>query len=273
MKISVSHRALTLWLSVCLTGISAFGMTACQKSTDSAANPASTSATADKANWQQIRIATESSFVPFSYKDAEGKLVGFEIDLANALCEQAKLQCDIISQDWDGLIPGLQAQKYSAIMAGMSDTPERRQAVTFSEPYFINNLVLMGKKGIDQGSPDLAGKTIAVQRATTAADYIAEHFPKAVVKAYDTQDNAYIDLEAGRADLMLSDSAPALNWLKSDKGQAFELKGAPIEINDKIAIALRQNDPLVGQFNTALATLKSNGQYDMIYQQYFANAK
>lgn len=221
----------------------------------------------------QIRIATESSFVPFSYKDANGKLIGFEIDLAEALCQEAKVKCEVISQDWEGLIPGLQAQKYHAIMAGMSDNEERRKVVTFSEPYFINNLVIVGKKGVEKGADDLANKNVAVQRATTASEYLAKHMPKAKVKAYDTQENAYLDLEAGRADLMMSDSAPALSWLKTEKGQNYEIKGQPINIDDKIAIAFRQNDPLVGQFNTALATLKANGSYDKIHQKYFADSK
>lgn len=257
------------------------GISGCQKPVEpTATNPTASSTTTsattapqNPADLSQIRIATESSFVPFSYKDANGKLVGFEIDLANALCQEAKLKCEVISQDWDGLIPGLKAQKYHAIMAGMSDTPERRQAVAFSEPYFINNLVIIGKKGVDKGADDLAGKKVAVQRATTAADYLAKHFPKATVKAYDTQDNAYLDLEAGRADLMLSDSAPALSWLKTDKGQGYEVKGQPINIDDKIAIAFRQNDPLIGQFNKALATLRANGSYDKIRATYFANTQ
>lgn len=221
----------------------------------------------------QVRIATESSFVPFSYKDANGKLIGFEIDLAEALCQEAKVKCEVISQDWEGLIPGLQAQKYHAIMAGMSDNEERRKVVAFSEPYFINNLVIVGKKGVEKGADDLANKNVAVQRATTASEYLAKHMPKAKVKAYDTQENAYLDLEAGRADLMMSDSAPALSWLKTEKGQNYEIKGQPINIDDKIAIAFRQNDPLVGQFNMALATLKANGSYDKIHQKYFADSK
>lgn len=253
----------------------AMGLTACQKSeqattsTDNKTAPTSASNTADL---PQIRIATESSFVPFSYKDAQGQLIGFEIDLANALCEEAKVKCDIISQDWEGLIPGLQAQKYHAIMAGMSNTEERRQVVAFSEPYFINNLVIIGKKGVDKGADDLAGKNVAVQRATTAAEYLGKNMPKATIKAYDTQENAYLDLESGRADLMMSDSAPALSWLKTEKGQNYEVKGQPINIDDKIAIAFRQNDPLIGQFNTALASLKDNGTYDKISQKYFVES-
>lgn len=251
------------------------GLSACQKPAEKTTTPDSKSASATQANntdLPQIRIATESSFVPFSYKDAQGKLIGFEIDLANALCEEAKVKCEIISQDWEGLIPGLQAQKYHAIMAGMSDTEERRQVVAFSEPYFINNLVIIGKKGVEKGADDLAGKNVAVQRATTAAEYLGKNMPKATVKAYDTQENAYLDLEAGRADLMMSDSAPALSWLKTEKGQNYEVKGEPINIDDKIAIAFRQNDPLIGQFNTALTTLKANGTYDKISQQYFADS-
>lgn len=251
------------------------GLTACQKPAETAPatdNKTASTATSNTADLPQIRIATESSFVPFSYKDAQGKLIGFEIDLANALCEEAKVKCEIISQDWEGLIPGLQAQKYHAIMGGMSDTEERRKVVEFSEPYFINNLVVIGKKGVEKGADDLAGKNVAVQRATTAAEYLAKHMPKATVKAYDTQENAYLDLEAGRADLMMSDSAPALSWLKTEKGQNYEVKGEPINIDDKIAIAFRQKDPLIGQFNTALATLKANGAYDKIRQQYFADS-
>ncbi len=248
------------------------GLIACQKPADTAQpsqSQGNASAT-NSADMPQIKIATESSFVPFSYKDAQGNLVGFEIDLANALCQEAKVKCEILSLDWDGLIPGLQAQKYSAIMAGMSDNEERRKVVAFSEPYFINNLVIIGKKGVDKGADDLAGKNVAVQKATTALEYLEKNFPKAVSKAYDTQDQAYLDLEAGRADLMILDSAPALSWLKTDKGSNYEVKGQPINIDDKIAIAFRQNDPLIGQFNTALNTLKANGTYDTISQKYFS---
>lgn len=255
--------------------VTTVGVSACQKPTEQAKTDATASATAtsgssNAADMPQIRIATESSFKPLSFKDASGKLVGFEIDLADALCQEAKVKCEVISQDWDGLIPGLQAKKYNAIMAGMSDTPERRQVVAFSDPYFTNNLVIVGKKGVDKGADDLAGKNVAVQRSTTAADYLAKNFPKANAKAYDTQDNAYLDLEAGRADLMISDSAPVLYWLKSDKGQGYEVKGQPINIDDKIAIAFRKDDPLAAQFNTALKTLRANGTYDKISQKYFA---
>ena len=104
-----------------------------------------TAASSDTAATKDIIIATESSFKPFSYLDNQGNLVGFEIDLANALCQEMQAKCTIVSQDWDSLIPSLNANKSDAIMAGMSITEERLNAVDFSEPYFDNTLVLIGK--------------------------------------------------------------------------------------------------------------------------------
>ena len=257
---------------VTLTGCTKPAEKPTEKPLNNATSTSATTATAVEGG-TKVTIATESSFVPFSYKDAQGNLVGFEIDLAHALCTEAKLDCNIISQDFDGLIPGLNAKKFDAIMAGMSATPDRQKVVAFSEPYFQNALVVIGKKGVDINPNELSGKNVAAQRSTVAAEYLEKHFPKAVAKLYDTQENAYMDLDAGRAEAIISDKAPVLAWLKTPKGQKFEVKGAPIDIDDKIAIAMRPNDPLIAKFNTALTTLKGNGTYDKISQKYFADVK
>lgn len=220
-----------------------------------------------------IRVATESSFKPFSYLDNQGNVVGFEIDLANALCAELKAKCEITSQEWDSLIPSLQADKSDAIMAGMSVTPERQAVVDFTDSYFDNKLVIIGKKGETVTLESLAGKTVGVQQATLSADYLAKHQPNATVKPYDKQDNVYLDLTAGRIDYMMSDIVPVSDWLTTDAGKNFEIKGEPIDINDKVAIALRKDDPLKGQLNTALATLKTNGKYDELMAKYFAQAQ
>lgn len=218
----------------------------------------------------KIRIATESSFKPFSYLDTQGNLVGFEIDLAHALCDQIKADCQITSQDWDALIPGLNASKFDAIMAGMSATQERAKVVAFSEPYFNNTLVLVAKKDSPLGIKDIDGKSVAIQQATVSADYLAQHHPNAVIKSYDKQDNAYLDLKAGRVDFMLSDIVPMLDWLKSENGSDFEVKGDPIDIDDKVAIALRKDDAeLKAKFDGAILALKQNGEYDKIVSKYF----
>lgn len=226
-----------------------------------------------KATVDKIRIATESNFKPFSYLDSQGNLVGFEIDLANALCREMKAECEISSQDWDGLIPSLSAGRFDAVMAGMSVTDERRQVVDFSETYFNNTLVLVAKKDHDVGIKDIDDKNVAVQQATVSASYLADNHPKAVVKTYDKQDNAYLDLSAGRADFMLSDIVPMLDWLKTEQGADFEIKGEPIDIDDKVAVAIKKGDTVtLDKFNTALASLKQTGEYDKIVAKYFESS-
>lgn len=254
----------------------ALALTACNQSSQQPAAPAektdTTTETAPKADGAgtQIRIATESNYKPFSYLDNQGNHQGFEIDLIHALCGEMKADCTISSQEWESLIPGLTANKYDAIFASMSATDERRKVVNFSDPYFNNKLVLVAKKDNNATIKDVAGKNVAVQQATVSAKYLEDNVPQAVVKTYDKQVNAYLDLSAGRVEFLLSDIAPALDWLKTDQGANFAIKGEAIDINDNVAIAMRQEDTeLAGKFNAALATLKQNGEYDKLVAKYF----
>ncbi len=244
--------------------MSVCALTACSESSDTAGTQSATNTPT------QVRIATESNYRPFSYLDNEGNHQGFEIDLIHALCRQMQADCTISSQDWESIIPGLIANNYDAIFASMSATDERRKTVNFSEPYFNNKLVLIGKKGDDTTIDGIAGKNIAVQQATVAAKYLADQHPEANVKIYDKQVNSYLDLGTGRIAYLLSDIAPALDWLKTEQGSSFEIKGQPIDINDNVAIAMRQEDTeLADKFNSALAALKSSGEYDNIVNKYF----
>lgn len=220
-----------------------------------------------------IKIATESSYKPFSYTDADGKLIGYEIELVDALCAQMKAECEVISQDWDGLIPGLNAQKFDAAIAGMSITPERKEVVDFSDPYFHSGIILIGKKGDDISIDSLKGQPIASQRSTVASQYLQDEHADADIKLYDTQDNAYLDLTSGRARAMMSDKVTGIDWLKTDAGKDYEVKGDEISTNDDaMGIAFRKGDPLIAKFNTALAELKDNGTYDQITGSYFGTS-
>ncbi|WP_392397113.1 transporter substrate-binding domain-containing protein [Psychrobacter pacificensis] len=220
-----------------------------------------------------IKIATESSYKPFSYTDADGKLIGYEIELVDALCAQMKAECEVISQDWDGLIPGLNAQKFDAAIAGMSITPERKEVVDFSDPYFHSGIILIGKKGDDISIDSLKGQPIASQRSTVASQYLQDEHADADIKLYDTQDNAYLDLTSGRARAMMSDKVTGIDWLKTDAGKDYEVKGDEISSDDDaMGIAFRKGDPLVAKFNAALAELKDNGTYDQITGSYFGTS-
>ena len=220
-----------------------------------------------------IKIATESSYKPFSYTDADGKLIGYEIELVDALCAQMKAECEVISQDWDGLIPGLNAQKFDAAIAGMSITPERKEVVDFSDPYFHSGIILIGKKGDDISIDSLKGQPIASQRSTVASQYLQDEHADADIKLYDTQDNAYLDLTSGRVRGMMSDKVTGTDWLKTDAGKDYEVKGDEISSDDDaMGIAFRKGDPLVAKFNAALAELKDNGTYDQITGSYFGTS-
>lgn len=220
-----------------------------------------------------IKIATESSYKPFSYTDADGKLIGYEIELVDALCAQMKAECEVISQDWDGLIPGLNAQKFDAAIAGMSITPERKEVVDFSDPYFHSGIILIGKKGDDLSIDSLKGQPIASQRSTVASQYLQDEHSDADIKLYDTQDNAYLDLTSGRVRGMMSDKVTGIDWLKTEAGQNYEVKGNEISSNDDaMGIAFRKGDPLVAKFNKALSELKANGTYDQITGSYFGTS-
>ncbi|GAA0308953.1 transporter substrate-binding domain-containing protein [Psychrobacter aestuarii] len=263
---SISYPAKALWLAPLSAAM--LLLAACSGSGDTAESGAADDASDSAAT--TVKIATESSYKPFSYTDANGKLVGYEIELVDALCAEMKANCEVISQDWDGLIPGLNAQKFDAAIAGMSITPERQEVVEFSDPYYYSGIVLIGKKGDDITVDSLKGQPVAVLRASVSSQYLQDDHPEADIKLYDTQDNAYLDLTSGRARAMMSDEVTALNWLTTDAGQGYEIKGDEISSgDDAMGIAFRKGDPLVAKFNTALAAIKDNGTYDKITGSYF----
>lgn len=256
---SLASVAAAVSLSVLLAG--------CNK-----AETESTESVETESETQVLRIATEGAYAPFNYTDSEGNLAGFDVDIANALCEEMKVKCEVVAQDWDGIIPGLKAKKYDAIVAAMSVTPERQLQVDFTEPYFTNSLVFIAPKDSDF-DPSIAtainGVDIAAQRSTISSQWLDENYPEAKEHLYDTLNNAFLDLEAGRVEAMVSDKLPAIDWL-SKKSSDFEIKGADIDIDDNLAIAVRKNDPIKEQINTALQTIKINGVYDHINDKHFS---
>ena len=246
------------------------------QSNDSASSDATETAKTDSASTDDnvLRIATEGAYAPFNYINADGSLGGFDIEIANAICADMQVTCEIMAQDWDGIIPGLKAGKYDAIVAAMSVTPERAQQVAFTDPYFSNTLVFLAKKdsSFDPAKvTDINAHSIAAQRSTISSQWLENTYPKADMKLYDTLSNAFLDLGAGRVDAMISDKLPAIEWLSSTSGNNYVLKGAEIDINDNFAIAVRPNDEaLQAKINTSLSNIKANGTYDKINQKYFA---
>jgi polar amino acid transport system substrate-binding protein len=218
-----------------------------------------------------LRIGTEGAYPPFNQIDPSGELIGFDIDIAQALCDNMKVTCEFVRQDWDGIIPGLLARKYDAIVASMSITEERRQAVAFTDPYVSNKLRFVAAEGAELDPANLKGKVIGAQRATISASYLEDHPIKgAKVKLYDTQENAYLDLASGRVDALLADMLVSWEWLNSEAGRGFAFLGEPIDLGDRFGIAVRKGDTeLLARLNTALAEIIADGTYEELNAKYF----
>jgi arginine/ornithine transport system substrate-binding protein len=229
-------------------------------------------------DWKKIRIGVEGAYPPFSSLRADGQLVGFDIDIARALCAQMGAECTLVQQDWDGMIPALMARKYDAIIASMAITEERKQKVAFTNKYYQVPAKFARKKGsgIEITKAGLAGKIIGVQRATTHDNFISGEFGSAVeIKRYATQDEAYLDAIAGRLDLLLADSVPLQDaFLGTDQGKDWEFVGpgySDVKYYGEgagIAVA-KKNQDLVEKFNKAIAAIRADSTYQKISAQYF----
>lgn len=220
-----------------------------------------------------LRIGTEGAYPPFNFIGPDGELKGFDIDIANALCEEMNRDCEFVTQDWDGIIPGLLANKYDAIIASMSITPERDEAVDFTKRYYSNKLRFVAPKDsdIEPTEASLEGKTVGAQRATISAQWLEENMGDAVdINRYDTQENAYLDLASGRIDAVLADMLVTYEWLESDAGSDYEFKGEAVYEGDRIAIAVREgNDELRREFNEAIDAIREDGTYERLNAKYF----
>jgi lysine-arginine-ornithine-binding protein len=224
------------------------------------------------ASAETLKIGSEGAYPPFNTKDTSGNVVGFDIDIAQALCAEMKVECSVVTQDWDGMIPALQNRKFDFVSASMSITPERSKVVNFTDPYYRNKLQYVAKKGVplDISPAALKGKSIGAQRATIAAEWLEKNVPGASTKLYDTQENAWLDLEAGRTDAVLADQFLSYDWMQSPTGKNFEYKGDPVFDNDQIGIAVRKQDTaLLDRLNKALKTIIDNGTYAKINAKYF----
>ncbi len=221
------------------------------------------------ASAQTLTIATEGAYPPFNNTTADGELTGFDVDIAKALCEEMGRECEIVAQDWDGIIPGLVQEKYDAIVASMSITPERLETIDFTDPYYSNYLALVAKDGSSMSVDDVEGKAMGAQRSTIASEWAEDNYGRrGDIKLYDTQTAAYSDLTAGRVEVLVSDYLPVSEWLKDNPD--YSLIGDKIDIDDKIGIGIRQGeDELKQALNDALKAIRENGKYKEINDQYF----
>jgi len=226
---------------------------------------------------EKVRIGTEGAYPPFNELTSDGQLVGFDIDIAKALCEEMKVECEFVTQDWDGIIPALLAGKYDAIIASMSITDERKEKVDFTDRYYTSPVAFMAAKDTDisEITPEaLAGKSLGAQSSTISGNYLQDAYGESDVRLYPTQDEANADLEAGRLDAVLVDKFVGQEWLDGAGSDCCAFVGEDITdesvVGEGIGIALRQDDDeLREKFNAAIAAIRENGTYKEINDKYF----
>ena len=245
----------------------------------------------------KIKIGTEGAYPPWNSKDASGKLIGFEVELAWSLCRYMEKQCEIVEQDWDGMIPALIMRRFDAIMAGMSITDERKKAISFSQGYADEvaslavmkgsdlegmdtpegvNLTLGGsdvKKALKTITGALAGKTVCTQTATIHQNFLESgDVGKINLRTYKTQDEVNLDLASGRCDVALA-AAVAFTDYAEKSGKSVVLVGPTFSggaFGNGVGVGIRQDDTeLLDAFNKAINKARKNGDISRIATKWF----
>jgi histidine transport system substrate-binding protein len=179
--------------------------------------------------YKELRFGVDPSYAPFESKAADGSLVGFDIDLGNAICAELKVKCKWVESDFDGMIPGLKANKFDGVISSMTVTEARMKAIDFSSELFSGPTSLVFKKGAGYPPRVLKGKTVGYEQGTIQEAYAKAVLDKAGVttKAYANQDQVYADLTSGRLDASVQDMLQAeLGFLKSPAGADYEVSAA-----------------------------------------------
>jgi len=229
------------------------------------------------AEGMKLRIGTEGAYPPFNNLTADGKLEGFDIDIARALCAEMKAECTFVTQDWDGIIPALQAGKFDAIIASMSITDERKEKVDFTGKYYNTPpaIAVPRDSAITSTDPEaLAGKAMGVQGSTTHSNFAEAKYGDADIKAYPTADEYKLDMTNGRLDAVMDDVIVLSDWLDSPDGACCKLLGTvspdPAIHGEGAGIAIRKGESeLAGKFNAAIMAIRANGTYKAINDKYF----
>jgi arginine/ornithine transport system substrate-binding protein len=278
MSLLMTPRFLTLTMGL----VAAATLVACGKNEKppEAATPAAAPAVAAAAPVElaELKVAIDPTYEPFTFKTADGKPTGFDVDIAEALCNEIKRKCVYVEQVWDSMIPGLQAKKYDAIVSSMSITEERQKVVDFTDKYYNTPSRIVVKA--DTAFTDIAslkGKKIGVLKGSTQEKYAMGDLKPVGVKVvpYEAQDQVYLDIKAGRLDGTVADTVEVTGgFLSKPEGKAYGFVG-PV-LNDVkyygygAGIAVRQGETqLKDELNAAIKAIRSNGVYETVSKKYF----
>ncbi len=224
-----------------------------------------------------LGICVEGDYPPFSEVKDDGTIVGFDIDIAGALCAAMDETCDLVRTRWEQMIPTLTSGRCDAIVASMSDTTERRQQIDFSDVYYKTPVRFVAAEGADlQDTPEtLAGKVVGVQRGTTNETFMDAHYPQTTLRLYGNQEHVLLDLTLGRLDAVLGEQRQLdTGFLETPAGTGFAFFGEghfdPAIQGEGAAIGVRKEDTaLRDRFSAAIAEIRADGTYAGISARWF----
>jgi octopine/nopaline transport system substrate-binding protein len=250
-------------------------------------------------DWQEIKIATEGAYPPWNDTDASGNLVGFEIELAQDLCTRMNAACKIVPQKWRGILKGLNAGKYDAIMAAMSITEDRKKVASFSRNYagtpnvFVvrkdhplasfssalkkltfNDISPAEQAALDAIIKEFGGKIIGVQVATTHAkfadQYMGDH---AEIRIYDFQHTIDLELYQGRLDAVIGDFSYWQPLIETEQGKDYQIVGPHMTggpFGGGVGVAVRKKDQdLADMFSQAIEAAIKDGTIKKMAVKWF----
>jgi len=246
----------------------------------------------------EIKVATEGAYPPWNYTNADGSLTGYEIELTHVLCERMKVKCTIVSQEWNGIIPGLTVGKYDAIIASMGVTAERKKVIAFSKSYakapngFLttsdNELKGLADAGnsydltdspasaqaaIDALKAKFKGKVIGVQTGSTASNFVREYFKGLDIRDYPTFEQLALDLANGRLDIGVANVTTFKPVIEVNKGVLVSTGptfAGGVLGQGTTNIALRQGDETLRQaFDAAITAVNSDGTNKALTEKWF----
>jgi octopine/nopaline transport system substrate-binding protein len=254
-------------------------------------------APAAEAQSKKIKVATEGAYAPWNFVNSQGKLEGFEVDLGAELCKRAKLDCEFVAQDWDGIIPSLLAKKYDVIMAGMNITPKRLETINFSVPYAaapagfmalntsplskmpggeynLNKDLAAAEKAIEELKPHLKGKVLGVQVATTNLAFAEKYFKDvAEIREYKTTEQHDLDLAAGRIDAAVAAHSAFAATMETPTGMDMTIVGPAFSggiLGLGVAAGMRKEDTaLKDAFDAAITSAIADGTTKKLSEKWF----
>lgn len=249
--------------------------------------------------WKTVTIALDGSYAPWNLTLPGGKLGGFEPELVANLCARAQLQCNLVTQDWDGMIPGLQAGKFDVLMDAISITPDREKILSFSKPYAatpatfavadtkvlpktapgasqvkLDNDARSNLPAIDGLRKALKGKTIGLQSGTIYTRFVNDNFKDvASIRVYKTSPERDLDLANGRIDASFDDvTYYAANAGKPDSSSIVmagpQISGPVWGPGEGLAFR-KQDTDLKAKFDTAIAAAQADGTVKKLALKWF----